>query len=277
MNVQKMKEKRPSGFVNRPTSHLPFEKRTEPCDYYEAAKLGELVPGIIHNLSTPLSGVLGGVQLLEMRSLSIAETLEKLDDHSDDIKQELSEHLKRHQKSVDLISRNTQNLSNLLQNLSTRLTRFSIKTPDIYGLNQLIEMELRYLEFHLNFKHRVRRRLTLGKDLPPLRCVFSHFARGVDEIIYTAMGQHDSQKESLLEIDVITMAEPDQLVLRLNCSIDYARFDEMLSSPIESHGTMLPYYIHQLQEDNWDVEMRPSELGTEFLLKHPPIHLASHR
>ncbi len=249
----------------------------EPCEYFEAAKLGELVPGIIHDLSTPLSGVLGGVQLLEMRSLSIAEVLEKFNDLSDNTKRELLDHLERNQKSVELISRNAQNLSNLVQNLSTRMTRFSVKAPDIYGLNQLMEMELRYLEFHLTFKHRVRRQITLGNDLPPLRCVFSCFARGFDEIIYTAMEQKGSQKDSPLEIAIKTMAEPDRLVLSLDCSVDSARFEEKLSSSTDFHGVVFPYYFHQLQEDDWEIVMRPSDLGTEFLLKHAPIRLASHR
>ena len=278
MNTQKTKKKRTSGSIEMLPLTSAGEKGMEPCEYFEAAKLGELVPGIIHDLSTPLSGVLGGVQLLEMRSLNIAEAMEKLDDLSDNTKRELLEHLERNQKSIELISRNAQNLSNLIQNLSTRMTRFSTKIPDIYGLNQLIEMELRYLEFHLTFKHRVRRQITLGNDLRPLRCVFSHFARGFDEIIYTAMEQQGLQKDSLLEIAIKTMAEPDRLVLSLDCSVDSARFEENISrSPSDSHGAVLSYYFHQLQEDNWEVDMRPSDLGTEFLLKHAPIHLASHR
>jgi signal transduction histidine kinase len=277
MSTQKTKNQRTSGSIERLPLPSAGEKGMEPCEYFEAAKLGELLLGIIHNLSTPLSGVLGGVQLLEMRSLSIAEALEKLDDLSDNTKRQLLDHLECNQKSIELISRNAQNLSTLVQNLSTRMTRFSIKTPDIYGLNQLIEMELRYLEFHLTFKHRVRRQITLGNDLPPMRCVFSRFARGFDEIIYTAMEQEGSKKNSLLEIAIKTMAEPDRLVLSLDCSVDSACFEEKLSSSSDCHNAVLPYYFYQLQEDGWKIDMRPSDLGTEFLLKHAPIHLASHR
>ncbi|MBU1707490.1 hypothetical protein KKB28_06205 [bacterium] len=277
MKTQKTKKKLASDSVDLQSLPLSGEKGTEPCDYFETAKLGELVPGIIHNLSTPLSGVLGGVQLLEMRSLNIAEALEKLGNIPDSSQQEIQKHLERNQKSIDLISRNAQNLSNLIQNLSTRMSRFSIKTPDIYGLNQLVEMELRYLEFHLTFKHRVRRQITLGNDMPPLRCVFSRFARGFDEIVYRAMKQKGSQKDSLLNIEIETMAEFDRLVLSLNCNVDSVCFESKLPSSADCRDVALAYYFNQLQEDGWEIVIRPSDLGTEFLLKHAPIRLASHR
>ena len=107
------------------------ERISIPYALFESARLGALLPGIVHNLSTPLSGIIGGIQLLETRSLNIAEAIEKLDESINPQWREILEQLKRNQKNIGLISRNAESLTGLLRNLVTRISRSSIKNPDI--------------------------------------------------------------------------------------------------------------------------------------------------
>ena len=260
-----------------PSSH--DEKVSASHALYESARLGELLPGIIHNLSTPLSGVIGGIQLLETRSLSIAEAIEKLDESTNPQWREVVEQLKRNQKNIELISRNAESLTGLLRNIVTRINRSSLKTPDIYSINQLVEMELRFLESDLTFKHRVKRSIQLVGDLPALRCIYSVFAEAFDEIIYTAMKQRCSQQDSLLEMLFSTETRAAQLVLNINCDIEHAHFENNASTdepPVLSRPTLQEYF-ERLREDNWEVEIRASDMGTLFELRHAPVRLASRK
>ncbi len=261
--------------------HIPVKDREPSASFAicEKVRLGSLVPGIIHNLSTPLSGVIGGIQLLEMRAVNIAEAVEKLDESEDPQWKEVLDQLKRTQKSIRLISRNADSLSNLIQNLVARINRFSVKNADIYSLNQLVEMELRFLESNLYFKHRVRRSVHLQDNLSPLHCIFPVFAESLDEIVYTAMDLHGSQKGPLLELVFTTASTPDDLSLTIDCSVPLSRFEEIAQSneSTASSGPGLQQYIAHLHEDGWEVEMRASDLGTLFELRHAPFRLASRR
>lgn len=260
---------------------IPVQDREPSASFAicEKVRLGSLVPGIIHNLSTPLSGVIGGIQLLEMRSVNIAEAVEKLDSSEDPQWKEVLDQLKRTQKSIRLISRNADSLSNLIQNLVARINRFSIKNADIYSLNQLVEMELRFLESNLYFKHRVRRSVHLQDNLPPLHCIFPVFAESLDEIVYTAMDLHGSQKGPLLELVFTTASTPDDLSLTIDCSVPLSRFEEFAQANESTMSTdpgLQKYFAH-LHEDGWEVEMHASDLGTLFELKHALFRLASRK
>jgi hypothetical protein len=261
--------------------HVPTQDREPSASFAicEKVRLGTLVPGIIHNLSTPLSGVIGGIQLLEMRAVNIAEAVEKLDDSSHPQWKEVLDQLKRTQKSIRLISRNADSLSNLIQNLVARINRFSVKNADIYSLNQLVEMELQFLESNLYFKHRVRRSVHLQDNLPPLHCIFSIFAESLDGIVYTAIDLHGSQKEPLLELVFTTTSTPNDLALTIDCNVPLSRFEEVpqANESSASSGPGLQQCFAHLQEDSWEVEMRASDLGTLFELKHAPFRLASRK
>lgn len=254
------------------------EKETSaPAEQFESARWGTLVPGIIHNLSTPLSGVIGGIQLLETRSLSIAEGIEKLGESASSQWQEILGQLKRSQKNIELISRNAQGLSELLKNLAARMSHFSLKTADIYSLNHLVEMELRFLEFDLTFKHRVRRSVHLAGDLPPLRCIFSTFAQAFDEIVYTAMERHGPRQDPLLEMVFSTAAQAGYVAVSIDCSLQSPYFAEDVpaSGLSTSSRPTLQRYFDRLREEGWEVETRASDLGTLFELKHFPVRVAS--
>ncbi len=246
---------------------------------FELVRVGALLPGIVHNLSTPLSGVLGGIQMLEMRALNIAESLEKPDRPTEAQWKELVSHLARNQKTIELVSRNAQNLSVLLQNLANRIAYFSIKTSDIHSLNQLVLTEMRFLESDLTFKHRVRRSVHLANDLPPLKCVFSIFAETFDEMIYSAMACYEpSQSAPLPEMVFTTAAESQSLILRIECNTPMSRF-EQTSHPISAFSSQpsLRRYFDYLRHDGWQVEMLATDLGTAFELRHAPVVVASQK
>jgi len=246
---------------------------------FELARVGAILPGIVHNLSTPLSGVLGGIQMLEMRSLNIAESIEKPNRPTEAQWKELVNHLARNQKTINLVSRNAQNLAVLLQDVANRIAHFSMKAPDIYSLNQLVQIEMRFLESDLTFKHRVRRSVHFADDLCPLKCVFSLFAETFDEIVYAVMACHEPSQSALPEMAFTTATESELLVLKIGCNTPMSHFDEDRSAPISvfSSQPSLHRYFERLRQDDWQAEMQPSDLGTVFVLRHAPAVVASQR
>jgi signal transduction histidine kinase len=277
MSLTVIQDDESSDVVIQQPSFGPQENAGVEC--HELARVGALLPGIVHNLSTPLSGVLGGIQMLEMRALNIAESIEKGKKPTGAQWKELVNHLDRNQKTVELVARNAQNLSTLMQNLANRIALGSVKTSDIHSLNQIVQVEMLFLESNLTFKHRVRKFVHLADDLPPLKCVFSVFAEAFDEVIYVAMACHEpTQNASLPEMTFTTAVEPGSLILRVDCNTPVSLFEQRPapdSGPISAPS--LHEYFERLRQDNWEVEMRATDIGTVFELKHPPAVFASQK
>ncbi len=274
-----MTENRSTMIEEQESSSVLEEEDSLECELIELVRLGTLVRGIIHNLSTPLSGVIGGIQLLEMRVAAVQEGIEKLKDPSKTPWQELLGHLERNKKNLDLVSRNARNLAELVRNFVERINRFSIKVPDIYSLNHLVQMEVRFLESNLTFKHRVRKSVQLADDLPPIKCSFAVFAKTLDEIVYTAIECHGLRKKKLLEMNLRTEAQPQHVALTMDCSIEYPLFEKSASLSKDS-GVTRPTILQcfdDMEKDGWETEMRESSMGTMFELKHAPVRLASQK
>jgi hypothetical protein len=274
-----MTENRSAVIEEQESSSVIEEEDALEYELFELVRLGTLVRGIIHNLSTPLSGVVGGIQLLEMRIAAVQDGIEKLKDPSKTSWQELLGHLERNKKNLDLVSRNARNLAELVQNFVERINRFSVKVPDIYSLNHLVQMELRFLESNLTFKHRVRKSVQLADDLPPIKCSFAVFAKTLDEIVYTAMECHEPGKKKLLEINLCTQTHSQQVALTMDCSIEYSVFEKHFSlvSPSGVSRPSIEQCFNDMREDGWETEMRRSSLGTVFEFRHAPVRLASEK
>jgi len=169
----------------------------------DLAFLGSLLPGIIHNFATPLSGVLGATQLLEKRASTIEELVQEHDVLTEAERDELLRQFERNRTNVDILARNAKHLADLLQVLVQRINRGSGATRDTYSLNDLLQNELRFLEAHLGFKHKVKKQITLASGLTTVRLVYGHVAAALEEFVVGTLNMHDLSR-GLLEMDFTT-------------------------------------------------------------------------
>lgn len=169
----------------------------------DLAFIGSLLPGIIHNFATPLSGVLGATQLLEKRASTIEELVHEHDVLANAEREELLKQFERNRTNVDILARNAKHLADLLQVLVQRINRGSGTSRDSYSLNDLLQNELRFLESHLNFKHKVKKQISMASGLATVRIVYGHVAAALEEFVIGTLAMHDLSR-GLLEMDFAT-------------------------------------------------------------------------
>ena len=245
------------------TPTIPNKPESESPDVQvlDMAFLGSLLPGIIHNWATPLSGVIGATQLLERRVSVIDEMLRDFDRLTETERHELRRQLNRNRTNVEILSRNAMHLADLLQTLVYRITRGNGTARDRFPLNELVQNELRFLEANLQFKHKVRRTLSLKPVIPATSFSYGLVAALIDELVTRAIASCDAAQGNL-EMKFATESDGGHAVFRTearNAACDASIFEE---PPIEA-------IIDRLRDDGWEVIFTCDAYSFCFELRRP--------
>jgi PAS domain S-box-containing protein len=138
------------------------------------AEFGMLSAGIAHNLNSPLMGIIGFCDLLEMRSPGSQELVQI-----------------RQQANVmkDIVA-------NLLQ--KSRSERES--QPQDQVIEDLIRTELRFLDANLFFKHNVKKVVELDHTSPPLFGIYSDFSQVIGNLLKNAIDAMHNSAERVLTV-----------------------------------------------------------------------------
>lgn len=233
----------------------------------ELAFLGSLVPGIIHNLATPLSGVLGATQLLEKRTSSISELLEGIDRLNEAERAELDKQLDRNRANVDILARNAKHLADILQCLVQRINRGASTVREFHSLNELLQNELRFLESNLTFKHKVKKQVTLGNEVPTAKFVYGNVSTTIDEFIVTGMESHDL-RHGVMEMDFITEARDTSMALTIEI-----RYQPQ--SDASQDWSTLHCCLDLLRSEGWIAEYECGEGRMRLCLQCPKLSIPS--
>ena len=217
-------------------------------DSLELAFLGSLLPGIVHNLATPLSGVIGATQLLEMRVGEQERLLNELERGAS----QSAEALKvQHQKScsnLDIMSRNARHLTELLQVIIRRFHRCSQDTATPLSLFELVSNELQFMDANLTYKHKTRKKFDLANDTYTVFAVYRHVAAVIDDFILRSLAAHDFTR-GLVEFNVTTNYANNYGIIELE-----SKYFETDEEPLETDSLNL--YLARLAEQAGTYELQ---------------------
>ena len=243
---------------NPPGRMLPQEFQA-----LDLAFLGSLLPGIIHNLATPLSGVLGATQLLEKRASTIEDMFEQLESLSAAERGELDKQFERNRTNVDILSRNAKHLADLLQVLVQRINRCSGCTPEYYSLNDLLQNEIRFLDSNLSFKHKVKKQVTLAPNMPTVKYIYGHVAAALDEFVSSSILLHDFNRGlSEMEFSTVSDSDSEAVMIAVTAHLIFRQPEADISGPLESH-------LERLRDEGWLTRCSSTETLRELVLSHP--------
>ena len=124
---------------------------------FESTLTGELIPGILHNFANPLNGIMGRSKLLQRKLEIVGGNGGQL---------EPAELYGKICRDVDLLSRDTDRLSDLLQNVAEKFHTISRTNIQPVNLSEIIAIEIEFFDFYLDFKHNVRKKISLNPDVP---------------------------------------------------------------------------------------------------------------
>ncbi len=227
----------------------------------ELAFLGSLLPGIVHNLATPLSGVIGATQLLEMRIGEQERILAELERSAPAHMEALIQQHKKSCNNLDIMSRNARHLTELLQIIIRRFHRSSQDTPAPQSLFELVSNELQFLDANLTYKHKVRKRFDMSTEPLTVFAVYRHVIAVVDEFVLRALAAHDFTR-GLVDFSVITNFEPNWGNIELE-----AQFFETEEEPLETAA--LELYLARVAEHGAKYQMDRKRGQLKVLLQLP--------
>jgi len=213
----------------------------------DLAFLGSLVPGIIHNMATPLSGVLGATQLLERRISSLEDLLPGLNSLNESSRADWVQQIERNRTNVEILAKNAKHLADILQVIVHRINRGTVATPELHSLPDLVRSELQFLDANLIFKHKVKKQVGTLSDVPLTRFVFGHVAATIDEFVSGVLALHDPARGQM-EMDFLTDATAADVTFVMK-----SRF--MPRTALPNLADLLDPCLARLREDGWDVEL----------------------
>ncbi len=135
---------------------------------FESTLREEVIPGLLHNFANPLNGIMGRSRLLQKR----------LQDHSQEKEKAVEIALPVFEKvinDVGLIARDSDKLSVMLQIVAEKMHCVFNTERQAINLSSLADLEIRFLDFYLDFKHNVKKTADLDRGVPNVMGIPSDF------------------------------------------------------------------------------------------------------
>ena len=239
----------------------------------EQSIYGDFILGIIHNLSTPLSGILGGAQLLEMRMKTWSELIKQLPDGNSEMMNKIKQDHEKNMANAELIIRNARNLSELISNMVQAQNKSAIEEIEVINLNEFLKQVFKFMEGDMVFKHQVKKEYYMPEHIPPLRFIYNHVAQLIIEWIrrcLPALEKHEAPR-----LDIHIESAQDQVTLKLSLNVPLVESDP-LQTPAKdliplARGFRLPlaFYIDRIHSGNVSVDLTADANATTLHIAFP--------
>jgi len=171
-----------------------LQKKQELILYYfldeqKLATIGSLTGGIAHNISAPLTGIIGYAELIKIACPELEE--------------------------VDSIIQQARRIDEIVKNLMLKTRQLQDKKKIRFSLNDLLKKEIEFLKANLTFKHEVIREFQFDDTLPPIEAIYSDIAQSIINILnFVIDALRNSETKKLL---LKTAFNNEQVVLEINC------------------------------------------------------------
>lgn len=123
-----------------------------------------IIPGVIHNLANPIGGIMGRVQLMQTR---IARSFGKIESLHPEFYKEFG--LDKLSRDVGILAVESETLLAIFRHFEEKILSFSSRRQEPIFLQQMIEAEIKFADFYLDFKHSVKKTLDVKDNLPAVQ------------------------------------------------------------------------------------------------------------
>jgi signal transduction histidine kinase len=171
-----------------------YEKLSE---LFVADIMEKLIPGAIHNLANPIGGVTGRVQLMQAR---IARSFVKLESLHPELYREFA--LEKIVRDVDILSEESETLLAIFRYFEGKILAFSSRGEEMINLPQMIEAEIKFADFYLDFKHGVNKTLNFKDNVPVVRGARAGYSVCLFALINAARQRMQDTPEKNLAVSV---------------------------------------------------------------------------
>lgn len=148
---------------------------------FVAALYRELMTGVLHNFANPLNSLMGRSRLLQRRW---EDLLRKMEDRNPELAGGVeSEKIK---KDIGALVSEADRFYDIFQNLAGKFSILSHREQAKINVAKLMEAEVRFADFYLDFKRNFKKNLQLDDNLPEIMGNAADFSLCFSEIITSA-------------------------------------------------------------------------------------------
>ncbi len=191
--------------------------KTDKSDTYQILEqefsstfLTELMPGILHNFANPLNGIMGRSKLLQRR---FDETVRKIAERHPAVASEIKENCGKISNDIQAIGSESDNFFAMFKDVANKFYGIDTHGPQAVQLSRLIQAEMRFLNFYLDFKHEVQKNLELQEELPDVTGSYAEFSMGLWGLIRHCM--RVMKGRPLKELGVATQSDDRYVRIRI--------------------------------------------------------------
>ncbi|MBN1381543.1 MAG: hypothetical protein JXA41_07700 [Deltaproteobacteria bacterium] len=148
--------------------------------------LGELLPGIFHNFANPLNGIMGRSKLMQRR---LAEFVKKLEGRYPDIEQELGTDYNKLLSDINAINNESERFFDMFQFSTAKFYTIGSRAVEKLSLSNVIEQEIKFADFYLDFKHNIKKEIHLDHDIPFVSGIAAFYSMALWMLMRYAMSQ----------------------------------------------------------------------------------------
>jgi len=121
---------------------------------FESTFARELIPGILHNFANPLNGIMGRSKLLQRR---VEDNIKKTVEHFPEAGKRFVEDYGKITKDVELMISEADRLIEMFRSVSGKFYAIGDTTVQKLNLSEMVENEMKFSDFYLDFKHQVKK------------------------------------------------------------------------------------------------------------------------
>jgi len=153
---------------------------------FEATFIKELIPGILHNFANPLNGIMGRSKLLQRR---IEDTVKKIENLYPDAAAGMAPELQKIRSDIRAVNQESDFFFTMFRDVSGKFYSLASREGDRVNLSKLLDAEMRFATFYLDFKHEIKKDSQFKDELPEFNASLADLSLAFWRLIRFAMSR----------------------------------------------------------------------------------------
>ena len=182
---------------------------------FESTLVNELIPGVLHNFANPLNGIMGRSKLLQRR---MEEYFNKIEARCPDLIKDFADEQNKLTNDVNSICKESDRFFYMFQDLASKFYTIADKRFEKINLTNLIENELCFSEFYLDFKHEIKKNIRLTTELPYIYGTQSDYSLCFSALLRNSM--YRMKKSNKKELSIVTDYKDNEITVVIQDSGD---------------------------------------------------------
>ena len=165
-------------------------------EQFVATFLDELLPGIFHNFANPLNGIMGRSKLMQRR---LIDFIEKIVAQNPDMQKDVDESGKKLISDINAIAHESEKFYDLFRVSTGKFYAIGAHNVNRLNLSSLIEAEIGFADFYMDFKHNVKKDVQIDHEMPDISGITAFYSMAFWTLIRQSIKYiHDANDQTFM-------------------------------------------------------------------------------